>query len=98
MLSHVDPALSPYRQSLDCWTVEDGTERLSRNVGNPQNILRNGAPEPEIALVVTRLGVDSRLITVRFPLEARYLSLLQSVFDVRPASSMSGTVGKAAGA
>ena len=98
MLSHLDSALSPYRQSLDCWTSEDGTDRLSRNVGNSQNVLRNRAPGPEIALVVTRLGVDMRLFTFRFPLEARHLSLLQSVFDIRPASFMSGTVGKAAGA
>ena len=77
MLSHIDSALPPYRQSLDCLTLEDGTDRLSRNVDNYQNVLRNRALEPEIALVVTRLGVDRRLITVRFPLEARHLSLLK---------------------
>jgi len=81
VLSQVDSALPPYRQSLDCLTLEDGTDRLSRNVDNYQNVLRNRGSEPEIALVVTRLGVDRRPITVRFPLEARHLSLLKNVFE-----------------
>jgi len=104
VLSHLDSALSAYRHSLDCLTLEGGTDRLWRNVGNYnslekfaicwenvwlivyqlevaifspqiwyfyQNVLLNRAPVPEIAFVVTLLGVDRRLIIVRFPLEAK---------------------------